>query len=262
MNFKVSLLFTLTLFAKTLFAQSPILINAHSHNDYKQKKPLSNALYYKFKSIEADVFLINNRLIVSHTYPIFKKTKTLEQLYIKPLFDSIQKNGAIYENETLILLIDIKSDAGKTYDELKKTLTKYKEIFSSVENGKIIQRSVTLVLTGNKPYKELIADTNRFMFIDENLLQLKDSKYNSNLCYMASTKYSNVLKWKGKGLVAEKNKQEIESLIALAHKQGKLVRLWASPENEQVWKYLLNNNIDLINTDELKRLSEFLLKKI
>lgn len=52
-----------------LIAQECCLKNAHSHNDYKQKHPLSDALKNKFNSIEADVFLINGKLIVSHVHP-------------------------------------------------------------------------------------------------------------------------------------------------------------------------------------------------
>ncbi len=34
------------------------------------------------------------------------------------------------------------------------------------------------------------------------------------------------------------------------------------PENEKVWEELLNCELDLINTDNLKKLFEFLNKKI
>nr|MCS5624152.1 hypothetical protein [Candidatus Neomarinimicrobiota bacterium] len=34
--------------------------NAHSHNDYLNKRPLFNALENNFKSIEVDVFLLKS----------------------------------------------------------------------------------------------------------------------------------------------------------------------------------------------------------
>ena len=75
---------------------------------------------------------------------------------------------------------------------------------------------------------------------------------------MASTKYSNVLKWKGKGEIPKEEKEKLITLVNQAHKEDKVVRLWASPENKKVWTELLNCGVDLINTDKLEMLGAFL----
>lgn len=252
--------FIFFIFPLTLSSQDCILKNAHAHNDYKHKHPLTDALNNKFSSIEADIFLINNELIVSHTHPVFKKNKTLENLYLKPLLDScLKNNGKVYKNcnESIILLIDIKTDANETYKELKKYLEKYQSILSKYENGNIIFNAVTVILTGNKPFDMIQKDTIRNAFIDQSLLSLNKS-LESTLCLMASTKYSNVLKWKGKGEIPKEEKEKLILLINQAHKEDKLVRLWASPENKKVWNELLNCGVDLINTDKLEMLGTFL----
>lgn len=244
------------------FSQDCILLNAHAHNDYKHKHPLSDALQNKFASIEADIFLINNELIVSHTRPFFKKKKTLENLYLKPLLDScLKNNGMVYKecDESIILLIDIKTDATETYKELKKYLDKYKSILSKYENGEVITNAVTIVLTGNKPYDAVQKETIRYAFIDQSLTSL-DKPFDSSFCFMTSTKYSNVLSWEGKGEIPKAEKEKLIALVNQAHQQGKKVRLWASPENIIVWKALLDCGVDLINTDELKKLNSFLIK--
>src|ERR1035437_7606946 len=115
------------LLSQLIVAQTIVLPNGHSHNDYKQKHPLTDALNNGFISIEADVFLIKGKLIVSHIRPFFNKSKTLETLYLKPLYDSISKhNGNVYINykQPIILLIDIKTNASKTYFALNKLLEK------------------------------------------------------------------------------------------------------------------------------------------
>jgi len=244
----------------TLSAQDCILKNAHAHNDYKHKHPLTDALKNKFTSIEADIFLINNKLIVSHTYPIFKKKKTLDLLYLKPLLDSCKKNnGKVYINcdKSMILLIDIKSDAEKTYEKLKEFLIPYSSILSKYENGNVITNAVTIIITGNKPYTSLQKENLRYAFIDQSLLGL-DKPYERTTCLMASTKYSNILTWKGKGEIPKKEKENLTTLVNQAHLQGKKVRLWASPENKKVWTELLNCGVDLINTDKLEMLRDFL----
>lgn len=257
---KQLVVFFILLTSHFLTAQECCNKNAHAHNDYKHKHPLSDALQNKFNSIEADVFLINKQLIVSHIHPVFRNKSTLETLYLKPLLDSCSKhNGYVYENckESIILLIDIKSDADETYLELKKIVEKYQSILTKYENGKVITKAVTIILSGNKPYSTLQNDSVRYAFIDQSLLSL-NKPYNQTVCAMASTKYSNVFKWKGKGKIPKDEKENLISLVNKAHQQGKKVRLWASPENKNVWTELLNCGVDLINTDKLEDLRKFL----
>ncbi|OFY86118.1 MAG: hypothetical protein A3F72_06605 [Bacteroidetes bacterium RIFCSPLOWO2_12_FULL_35_15] len=259
---KIIIISFFVLNVQLLSAQTKVLSNAHSHNDYKQKHPLTDALNNGFSSIEVDVFLKNNKLIVSHIYPFFKKG-TLETLYLKALQDStIKHQGPVYatNNLPIILLVDIKTDAAKTYLLLESTLEKYRSILTSYENGKIIQRSVTVIITGNKPLDEMKKEVIRFAFIDENLLNI-ENKNSSEIYLMASTKYSNLLKWNGKGKIPEQEKQKLLQFVSLAHQQGKKIRLWASPENKNVWKELLNCGVDYINTDKLKELHDFLISR-
>lgn len=260
MYMKLILTVSIFLICQTINAQECVLKNAHAHNDYKHKHPLSDALKNKFISIEADIFLINNKLIVSHTYPIIKKKKNLDYLYLKPLLDScLQNNGKVYTNcnESIILLIDIKSNAEETYKKLKETLLPYSSILSKYENGKIMTNAVTIIITGNKPFAVLQKESLRYAFIDQSLLGL-DKHIEQTTCLMASTKYSNVLTWKGKGEIPKEEKEKLILLVKLAHQQGKKVRLWASPENKKVWNELLNCGVDLINTDQLELLGAFL----
>lgn len=260
MFLRIFICFHFFIFSLTLSSQDCILKNAHAHNDYKHKHPLTDALKNKFSSIEADIILINNKLIVSHTYPLFKKKKTLDHLYLKPLLDScLKNNGKVYTNcdNSLILLIDIKSDAEKTYEKLKDFLLPYSSILSKYENGNIIMNAVTVILTGNKPYSSLQKENLRYAFIDQSLLNL-DKHFEQKTCLMASTKYSNVLTWKGKGEIPKEEKEKLMRLVNQAHQQGKKVRLWASPENKKVWTELLNCGVDLINTDKLEMLGDFL----
>ena len=49
---------------------TPLLTNAHSHNDYEQEKPLFHAIKLGFASIEVDLWLIDEELYVSHNRPL------------------------------------------------------------------------------------------------------------------------------------------------------------------------------------------------
>lgn len=56
-------------------------------------------------------------------------------------------------------------------------------------------------------------------------------------------------------------KRRLCHYITLAHRYGKKVRLWASPENPVVWDELLQCGVDLINTDKLAKLKKFLTNR-
>jgi alkaline phosphatase len=55
------------------FAQN---YTVHSHNDYEQKVPFWYALGAGAKSIEADVYLVDNNLYVSHEQQEYSKERT------------------------------------------------------------------------------------------------------------------------------------------------------------------------------------------
>jgi hypothetical protein len=75
---------------------------------------------------------------------------------------------------------------------------------------------------------------------------------------MASCKYSSLLSWDGEGSFPDAEKSKLCTVVAMAHKMGVKVRLWASPENKAVWGQLLNCGVDLINTDQLADLKNYL----
>lgn len=253
----LSVLFTSFLLSPLVASsQSSMLPNAYAHNDYWHKHPLFDALSNGFSYIEADVFLRNGELIVAHSMPLFGKKKTLEQLYLKPLLNYTSTETDT-EKFPITLMIDIKSAACKTYVALLQLLDKYCGMLSSYENGLFYQRRVTIVLTGHRPYRLINAATNRLIFVDEDLRKTgKD--YCQNLYPIASCKYSRISKWKGKGIMPANDRLQLKNYVAQAHANGRKVRLWASPENKIVWSTLLQCDVDLINTDKLKKLKNFL----
>jgi len=246
---------------RSVGAQSLPLPNAFAHNDYRHHRPLADALGEGYTNVEADVFLMDHELIVAHVNPFFKNDRTLERLYLKPLFQRIRTNGGeVYKgyNKPVILMIDIKTGWKSTYTALKPLLEKYRLMLSGYDHGIITPGAVTVVLSGHKPYQLIKSEDKRLAFIDEDLrLTYKDTAA-ANVYTMASCKYSKLLKWNGTGAIPPLQEDTLLAYVAMAHKYGKKVRLWASPENETVWRELLKCGVDLINTDKLATLKGFL----
>ena len=83
-----SLLFLYTAKAQVLQYTSQSL---HAHNDYKQTFPFWEAYQQGYGSIEVDIFLHNNQLLVAHEEAELDTAKTLEKLYLQPLLQCIRK---------------------------------------------------------------------------------------------------------------------------------------------------------------------------
>jgi hypothetical protein len=260
-HLKLLLVFVLAVIGINCSAQSIALPNGFAHNDYCHKRPLYEALENGFTNIEADIFLEDDNLIVAHVFPFLRESKTLERLYLKPLLERVRKNnGTVYAgyDKPVILMIDIKTGANNTYQALRPVLEKYRSMLSAYENGKVVNRAVTVVLSGHKPYKLIESEKNRLAFIDEDLHRVARDTVTNNVFKMASCKYSSLIKWNGLGDIPGAEKEKLLAFVAMAHKMGTKVRLWASPEKKVVWDELLSCGVDLINTDQLPALKNYL----
>jgi hypothetical protein len=113
-------------------AQPTPLIRAHAHNDYEHARPLLDALDHGFCSVEADIFLIEGRLLVAHDRGDVKPERTLQALYLDPLRECVRQNrGRVYTNgPEFSLLIDIKDKWQETYPVLRKVLEGYADILT------------------------------------------------------------------------------------------------------------------------------------
>src|SRR5919109_1377732 len=68
------------------------LWRAHAHNDYEHPRPLFDALDHRFGSIEADIYLVGDQLLVAHDPVDLDPGRTLESLYLDPLARRVKAN--------------------------------------------------------------------------------------------------------------------------------------------------------------------------
>jgi hypothetical protein len=235
------------------------LANAHAHNDYLHTHPLFDALDQGFTSVEADIFLVDGNLLVGHTRDTLKPERTLESLYLAPLAERVRENGGhVYQKKShLYLLIDIKGNPQETYQKLQPLLAKYSSMFTSVESGKVRPGAITVVLTGNRPQIEFADSRPRYAGLDGRLSDL-DSHSPADQMPMISENWSKRFTWTGKGPMPEKERTDLREIVKKAHASGRIVRFWATAEDETLWRELRAADVDLINTDQLARLAAFL----
>ena len=238
------------------------LPQAHAHNDYEHKRPLLDALEHGFCSVEADVFLVGDELQVGHTRRDLRPGRDLEKLYLAPLRERVRANGGrVYPGgPTVYLLIDVKTEARPTYAALDTLLARYRDILSETRDGKFEKRAVTVVVSGNRDRETITAQKVRYAGIDGRPGDL-GSDVPAHLLPWVSANWGLVFRWRGAGPMPEAERKKLREYVAKAHRHGRLVRFWATPESPAFWRELLDAGVDLINTDKLAELQKFLLER-
>lgn len=220
-------------------------VKIHSHNDYTHQKPFYNAVENKTFSIEADIFLVGDSLIVSHSRNEIKAENTLVKMYLQPIKD-LSKTNRFYSFQ---FMIDVKDSFNLTYPVLLKSLKKYKNDFKN--KG----MKISVVISGSRPkdadfhkYPEVFFDgLPNHVYAPEDLKKV----------VMISDNFATYSKWKGIGEISEADQAKIKELIDHAHKIGKPFRFWNAPDNETGWKLLRSLGADIINTDKITEATHY-----
>ncbi len=244
---------------------SPIpLVHAHAHNDYMQEKPLIDALKYGFCSIEVDICCFIGKLFIGHSILDIFKFKDIEKHYLKPLREIIQKNnGTLFPaNQQLIMLIDIKPLFVKfVYRRLRKVLAKYSDILTSFKKGVVNKKPILVVISGKAPICLLEKEEIRYAGCDGRKEHL-DADYPASLMPLISEDWTVAFDWDGENGFSDKERKKLKEFCLKVHSKGRKVRFWDTPDEngkrEKVWQELLDAGVDLINTDHLRKLNEFL----
>jgi hypothetical protein len=231
----------------------------HAHNDYLHKKPLFDAIEHGMISIEADVFPVDGDLLVAHTFLELSKERTLERLYLKPLSELIHRNGgSVYgDGKPVTLLVDIKTKGKEAYEILTRQLASYSEILSQTVGDVHTPRAITVIISGDRPVEEIKASQPRFAGIDGRLSDL-DSQVSPTLMPLISDNWGNHFQYRGKGEMSDEEKRKLAEIVTKVHARGRRLRFWATPESPALWRVLRDAGVDLIGTDDLKMLKDFL----
>ncbi|AZP16126.1 hypothetical protein EJC51_08420 [Streptomyces aquilus] len=242
------------------------LWRAHAHNDYEHPRPLFDALDHRFGSVEADIFLVGDQLLIGHTVDDLDPSRTLESLYLDPLARIVRANhGSVYRGwrRPVQLLIDIKTEGSSTYLELDRHLQRYKHLFTTYAHGRVFPGPVTAVISGDRAARTpMEAQTVRRAFYDGRLTDLGSSAPASFIS-LISDNWTLNFTWQGVGAFPEAERQKLRGIVDAAHARGQQVRFWATPDvagpaRDALWGELLAAGVDYLNTDDLAGLETFL----
>jgi hypothetical protein len=190
-----------------------------------------------------------------------KPERTLEALYLDPLHERAQSGGGsvFRDGKPFSLLIDIKSDGETTYAALAKVLARYADMVSAVRDDQVEAKAVNVVISGSRPIATVAAETLRYAGVDGRFSDL-DSDVPASLIPLVSDNWPLHFSWRGRGQMPEADRLKLRDAVAKAHAHGRRIRLWGTADYPDMWRELNAAGVDLINTDNLAGLEEFLRK--
>jgi hypothetical protein len=258
----LAILALLTLSALCLGADPLPLIHAHAHNDYQHSRPLLDALDHGFCSVEADVHLVDGRLLVAHDRNKVKPERTLQALYLDPLRERVKQNGGhVYPaGPEFTLLVELKSDWQTSYPVLRQILQPYTGMLTAFRSGATQTNAIRVIITGHHSKDMFAGESVRYASLDGELRDL-DLGAPADLVPWISSNWKQHFKWRGSGPMPEADKLQLRQIVSKAHQHGRRVRFWGAPDQPVFWGEMLANGVDLINTDNLAGAQKFLLSR-
>jgi len=266
-----------------------IPVACHSHNDYWRQVPLHSALAAGCISVEADVYLSRNELLVGHTRYTLARGQNLLSLYLDPLLRMLQEHNTgsidlsseghiVQENvpgvfandpsQSLILVIDFKFDGENIWPHLVQNLEPLREAgyLTHFNGSSVVQRPITVVVSGDAPFHRILEqNTSRDIFFDAPLgefsyksldLPAVEPPYNSNNSYYASVNFKKEIGSIRGNRFSQEQLAKIRHQVKAAHEHGLKVRYWGTPSwprglRNHVWHILVREGVDVINVDDL-----------
>lgn len=238
-------------------SQAGYHVHAHAHNDYIHDRPLFDALDNRFYSVEADIWLVDGEILVSHDRGNYEGN--LQELYLDPLQNLVNKRGSVQgDGEAFCLWIDIKDSTPELLIALHELLMTY-SMLSVFTDDLISQGAVTVTLTGNADSKESYVErySERYATRDSNSYSETDPEADNRWRWYALP-WRQYMQWDGQGEMTTEERSTLVRIVDDVHAKSRKVRLYATPETEAYWEIALETGVDLINTDDLVRLNRFL----
>lgn len=238
-------------FSSTTIAQVVYPVIAHSHNDYEQNSPIHTALAHGFTSLEVDIVMNGNRIVVSHDLDHLEDKADFDKSYLSPLI------AALPQEKQTFLIIDIKEYSPELIHQLNTILKTYHKYLIQRNDPSSIEHPLQIILSGDIPRKDIRDNSeNIFLFIDGRLDELEN---NSMELYtpLISVNFDDITKWNGNRRPDNTTIRKIYTTIKTVHTSGKKIRFWNTEETPFLWSTLIGLEIDIIGVDNIE---EFYLR--
>jgi hypothetical protein len=222
---------------------------AYAHNDYRNARPLADALALGFRGAEADVFLVRGTLRVGHDVREARRSGTLDSLYLRPLAALAARCGALTaDGRPFLLTVEVKARSREAHDSLRALLERRHDALAGT--GRV--PAVEVVLVGwHPPAREIAADVGRLFGVQRAIAspELGAPAADSSV-RLLSLDWSETL---GRGRTSAAERRRWLDAIAEARRTRPhaLVRVHDLPRDDEVYATLLGAGVELLGVKEL-----------
>jgi glycerophosphoryl diester phosphodiesterase len=235
------------------------LVMAYSHDDYEHTNPLTDALDQRFYNVETDVWLRSDKVIVGRDSA--SPLGTLQDMYLEPLKAQVEANGgSVYgDGVQFELWLDLRDGSLGLRNGIQHLLETYPMVSVFSDDQPETPGAVKVVLTGNEESKKTYTNENntRYAVRDSSVYLTSDPAADAKWQYYGLD-WNQWIAWQGADDLPATEARRLACLVGDIHKKGKKVRFWHVPGNEGLYRAMIEYGVDLITTDDLTGLGDFL----
>lgn len=252
-------------FAEIARGQAPCpsaTLPAYAHNDYENRRPLSEALEIGLRGIEADVFLVNGTLRLGHDRSSAERGRTLEEVYLEPIRALVDRCGTLTaDRRPFLIAIELKEKSQPTYSALLAALTRYRSVFAIPFSG--TSAPVEVVLVGwHPPARTLRIDRDGLVRLQRRILQPDHPRSvgSDEWVRLISVDYGKTM---GRQWASQQHRRRWLATLREIKRAApeKLLRVHNVPAEGTIYAALLDAGVDLIGTKNLAATRRLLQRK-
>ncbi|MCF8358786.1 MAG: hypothetical protein K9H26_08520 [Prolixibacteraceae bacterium] len=190
----------------------------------------------------------------NHTMPTFSSS------YLLPIYSQYKKNrGKIHENydDEMYLFIDIKFDPKKTYKKLWEQLSPYHEMLTYRRGPQWHEGKLKIVFVGNAPMRTFQQERICFATAQGTIEDL-ERNFDNKVMPLIGIDFEEDIAWNGVGKMPFDEFMKFKEVIRKSHEQGKKIRVYNCPEDENVWDVMLTSGVDFISAPNPAKFKAFI----
>jgi hypothetical protein len=219
---------------------------AYAHNDYRNARPLRDALDLGFRGAEADVFLVDGILRLGHDEKQARSGPAFEQAYLAPLREVIERCGGLASGNAFLLNVEVKDESPPTVDSLLALLGRF-----AFDPAKVRVVAVGWLppMDSMKSGMDLMATQYRIATTDERRLRDDIAQLDARVRLLSLDYGKTAGRWWN---TAGRRRRWLDALsLAKSAAPDRLLRVHNVPADPVIYRDLLTAGVDLIGATDL-----------
>lgn len=259
---KFFLFFALNVMVICATAQTPLMQNLVCSKSFETAKDIYSTFTQGVVHYEAEIMYIYGEVYVAKTMPdsATHSLPTFRSAYLMPIYSQYKKNqGKVHPeyDDEMYLFLHIKYDPKKTYHKIWEQLSPYNEILTYRKGNVWQEGKLKIIFVGDAPMKMFQQERVGFASAQGTIADI-DKEYDNKIMPLIGIDFEKDLDWNGVGKMPFDQFLKFKETIKKVHDQGKKVRVYNCPEDENIWEVMLTSGIDMISASDAERFSKFL----